>query len=74
MRIDKAGDLVFWTYYMMDWEKVRQGSSTKPCMQCGRTMNTVETVTDRRGLAYEGLVCHSCKRLLWVKRDWSEDG
>ena len=39
---------MFWTYYMMDWEKVRQGSSTKPCMQCGRTMTTVETVTDRR--------------------------
>jgi len=65
---------VFWTYLMMDGEKVRQGGSAKPCMQCGRMMNTVETVTDRSGLAYEGLVCHSCKRLLWVRRDGSEDG
>ena len=74
MRIENAGDLIFWTYYMIDWEKVTQGSSTKPCMQCGRVMNTVEAVTDSRGLAYEGLACHSCKRLLWVRRDWSEDG
>jgi len=74
LRIEKAGDLIFWTYYMIDWEKVTQENSTKPCMQCGRMMNAVETVTDSSGLAYDGLVCHGCKRLLWVRRDWSEDG
>ena len=69
MKIERAGDLIYWTYYMIDWGEVRQGSSDRPCMNCGRMMNTVEAVTDGRGSSYDGLVCHNCKTLLWVKKE-----
>ncbi len=69
MRIEKASDLIFWTYYMMDWSKVGQARSSKKCAQCGGLMNKVETVTDDSGLIYEGLVCHHCKTVLWVRRE-----
>jgi len=69
LKIENASDLVFWTYYMIDWGRVEQGRSDKPCTQCGRLMNTVERVSDKKGQAYDGLVCHHCRTLLWLKSD-----
>ncbi len=69
MKIENASDLIFWTYYMLDWTKVKQGRSGTSCLRCGRKMNAVEAVTDKKGFAYDGLVCHNCKSLLWFKKD-----
>ncbi len=67
MKIEKAGDLVFWTYHMVDWGKVKQTPSQTRCVQCGGRMMDVEPVEDSAGSRYAGLVCHACKRVLWVK-------
>jgi len=68
MKIERSGDLIFWTYHMVNWGKVVQTKSDQRCVQCGGQMNAVEAVGDEKGLVYEGLVCHNCKRVLWVKR------
>ena len=67
MDIDDAGDLIFQTYYMMDWMKAVQTPSEDRCVTCGRPMMKVESVRDRRGASYEGRVCHGCKALFWLK-------
>lgn len=69
MKIERSGDLIYWTYHMMDWTKVKQVQSDQRCTECGRPMKDVEPVRDQRGRTYEGLVCHNCKRVLWVRRD-----
>jgi len=67
VRIEHSGDLIFWTYYMVDWKKTSQTPSEMKCLQCGDLMNRVEPVTDNKGVSYDGLVCHKCKRVLWAK-------
>ena len=67
MRVGNAADLIHWTYFMIDWKKVRQWPSDIKCADCGRTMNQVEPAEDSAGRKYDGYVCHSDKRLLWVK-------
>jgi uncharacterized protein with PIN domain len=67
VRIERSGDLIFWTYYMVDWEKTAQTPSDAKCVQCGGPMNNVEPVTDEKGRSFEGLVCHKCKRVIWAK-------
>ena len=69
MEIDDAGDLIFQTYYMMDWGKVRQSPCEDRCVTCGRPMLKVEPIRDKNGLVYEGRVCHSCKSVFWLKED-----
>jgi len=51
----------------MNWDKVKQVSSDQECSQCGRTMNLVEQPLNYRGQKYDGYVCHTDKRLIWVK-------
>ena len=68
MKIEKSGDLIFWTYFMFDWNQVRQGASEQKCISCGRPMNSVETITDSKGLQYGGVVCHNCKSLIWFRK------
>ena len=67
MKIGRSGDLMFRTYYMVDWSKTVQTPSETKCVQCGGAMNEVEPVTDDSGKSYSGLVCHACKRVLWFK-------
>jgi hypothetical protein len=67
LEIDDAGELIFQTYYMMDWKKVQQTPSDRLCVACGVPMNKVEPFRDKKGLVYEGLVCHGCKSLFWLR-------
>ncbi len=67
MRIDKSGDLIFQTYYMVDWNHVKQEASDVKCAECGSGMNRVEPAVDSKGQKYDGYVCHTDKRLLWVR-------
>lgn len=69
MEIDDAGELLFRTYYMMDWKTVPQTSSGRLCVRCSGEMKEVGPVRDKKGLIYEGLVCHNCKAIFWLKRD-----
>jgi len=56
------------TYFMMDWSKLQQEPSETRCMKCGGAMMCVEPIRDKKGLVYDGLVCHTCKTLLWAKK------
>ena len=67
MRVDNAGDLIYWTYFMVDWEKVGQVPSDQKCAQCGKIMLKVEPAVDPKGASYDGYVCHDDKRLVWVR-------
>ena len=67
MRVEKPGDLIFLTYYMVDWNKTRQEPSDLRCAQCGGPMNKVEPVVVEAGRRFDGYVCHSDKRVIWVK-------
>ena len=67
MKIKDSSDLIFWTYYMVDWEKTAQTQSDVKCLQCGELMDKAEPVTDNKGVSYEGLVCHNCKKVLWIR-------
>ena len=67
MKIENAADLIYWTYYMMDWGKAKQEPSGRNCMQCGGTMNLVEPMSDAKGASYDGYVCHKDKLLIWVR-------
>ena len=59
---------LFLTYFMMDWGKVSQGPSATKCFSCGGAMMTVEPVRDKKGVVFDGIVCHKCKTLLWTKK------
>ncbi len=68
MEIDDASALIYYTYYMLDWGKLFQRPSETNCLSCGEKMMTVEPVKDRKGLVFEGLVCHKCKTVLWARK------
>jgi hypothetical protein len=67
VRVDNAGDLIFMTYYMVDWSKARQEASDLRCAECGALMNKVEAAVDSSGKKYDGYVCHTDKRLIWAR-------
>jgi len=69
LEIDDAGELIFQTYYMLDWSKLQLTDSDHACVTCGRKMKKVEPVRDKKGLVYDGFVCHDCKTVLWLRRD-----
>ncbi len=69
LKIEKSGDLIYWTYFMIDWSRVKQGASDQTCTNCGGPMKSVEMVVDGKGLHYGGVVCHTCKSLVWLKMD-----
>ena len=66
MRIDVSP--YYLTYYMLDWTKEKQTQTGARCVSCGGTLYAMETVRDKKGLEYEGTVCHKCKTVLWVRR------
>jgi len=53
---------------MMDWSKVSQKPSHTRCLSCGGAMMRVEAVKDKKGVIFDGLVCHNCKTVLWTRR------
>ena len=67
MRVEKAGDLMFFTYYMIKWDRVKQEPSDVRCTDCGQSMYQAEPAIDSMGHRYDGYVCHTDKRLIWVK-------
>ncbi len=68
MKTGLPGDPIFWTYHMVAWAKWKQSPSDQKCVQCGGRMGRVEGASDKKGNHYDGLVCHTCKRVLWVRR------
>jgi len=69
LKVEHGADLVYLTYYMVDWKGEPQTPTSQPCSQCGQEMSRIEAeVGDKQG-AYEGLVCHRCKRVTWVRKD-----
>ena len=71
MRIENAGELIHWTYFMMDWKKAAQSPSDRSCQVCRGQMNIVEAMTDAKGTQYDGYVCHKDKVLVWVRSQTS---
>ena len=69
MEIKDSGELIYYTYYMVDWERVKQIQSREECVKCGKNMFLVEDVRDQKGREYEGHVCHHCKAVFWIKKD-----
>ena len=67
MEIEDSADLMYQTYFMLDWGKVKQTPSQKRCLACGGDMADVEPFRDKKGLVYNGLVCHNCKTVLWIR-------
>ena len=67
VRVEKPGDLIFMTYFMVDWNKAKQEPSELRCAQCGGLMNKVEPVEDATGKKYDGYVCHADKRVIWAR-------
>lgn len=55
------------TYFMVQWEGVRQSESDQKCTMCGRQMKRTEPFTFGDGPGYEGYVCHQDKSVTWVK-------
>jgi len=53
---------------MMDWGKVSQAPSATKCFSCGGAMMSVEPVRDKKGVVFDGIVCHKCKTLLWTRK------
>lgn len=66
MKIEDSSELIFTTYYMVDWGKVRTVKVQEKCVQCGEQLYSTE-VEDREGKKYTGVVCHRCKRVIWLK-------
>jgi hypothetical protein len=66
--IDDSSALIFFTYFMMDWAKLGQEPSETACMSCGGKMMRVEPIVDKKGVVFEGLVCHNCKTVLWSRK------
>ena len=67
--MEGTNDPIYLTYHMMDWKKVGQSPSEDGCVTCGGTMLQVEPITSRRGIVYEGRVCHGCKVLYWIRKN-----
>ncbi len=67
MRVERASDLIYWTYHMINWDKVTQTPSDQKCSECGKPMNKAEQAIDSKGHRYDGYVCHTEKRVIWVK-------
>jgi uncharacterized protein with PIN domain len=68
MEIDDSAALMYQTYFMMNWGEVSQSPSTTRCFSCGGPMMSVEPVRDKKGVVFDGIVCHKCKTLLWTRK------
>jgi len=68
LEIEDSSALIYYTYYMMNWGEVSQAPSEVKCLSCGGAMMSVEPVRDKKGVVFEGIVCHTCKTLLWNRK------
>lgn len=68
MEIDDSAALIHFTYFMVDWSKVSQSPSAVKCFSCGGEMMSVEPVKDKKGVVFDGIVCHKCKTVLWTRK------
>ena len=68
MEIEDSAALMYYTYFMMDWGKLSQEPSETKCLACGEAMMNVEPIRDKKGVVFDGLVCHRCKTVLWARR------
>jgi hypothetical protein len=68
MEIDDSAALIHYTYFMMDWTKLSQAPSATKCFSCGESMMNVEPIRDKKGVVFDGLVCHKCKSVIWARR------
>ena len=68
MEIEDSAALMYYTYHMMDWGTVSQTPSAIKCLSCGGPMMSVESVRDKKGVVFDGIVCHKCKTLLWTRK------
>jgi len=57
------------TYFMMQWDDVKQQASDQRCTICVKPMMKTEMVTDEKGANYEGFVCHDDKQVTWLRAD-----
>lgn len=60
---------MFVTYFMLDWGEEKESPSDRSCAECGNKMGSVEASVGEGGGSYEGLVCHRCRRLTWLRKD-----
>ena len=58
---------MFLTYFMVKWEDVEQFVTDQKCTDCGNPLVKTEPFEYERGQSFEGFVCHSDKRVTWVK-------
>jgi hypothetical protein len=58
---------LYLTYFMVRWEEVEQAESDQKCTDCGHPLMKTEVVTSDKGGSFEGYVCHSDKRVTWVR-------
>ncbi len=58
---------IFLTYFMVNWGEVHQETSSQKCTDCGQSLRKTEVVEDEKGQKFEGYVCHSDKRVTWVR-------
>lgn len=68
VEIDDSSALIHFTYYMMDWGKVSQSPSSATCFSCGGPMMSVEPARDKKGVVFDGIVCHKCKTIIWSRK------
>lgn len=69
MKVGSAGDLMYVTYFMVRWDEEKESPSDRACVECGSMMGRLEAHVREGDARYEGLVCHNCKRLTWVRKD-----
>jgi hypothetical protein len=65
---------MFLTYFMVKWGEVRETETDQKCTECGRPLMKTEIFTDQSGVNYEGYVCHSDKRITWLRVRVSSPG
>jgi len=67
MKVENASDLIYLTYYMIDWKKIVQVPSDQNCTECGQPMRKGEQAVDSKGNRFDCYVCHGDKRVIWLK-------
>lgn len=60
-------DPTYRTYHSIDWKDARQAPSETRCVACGAPMLKLDPIRNKAGASYEGLVCHECKVVFWLK-------
>ena len=68
VKVERAGDLAYVTYFMVNWNEEKASPAEQRCAQCGSNMVRLEASVGEGKESYEGIVCHGCKRLTWVRK------